>query len=100
VTAEAVSSNPTQSIFITLSNYGIKSGFVLRSCPTECLAIEEAEWKPFTNALDKSDRKEFDDMFDIPRLYITACSVILLFSMSETSSNTDVHNPLPLLRAD
>jgi len=26
------------------------------------------------NALDKKDRKEFDDMFDIPRLYITACS--------------------------
>jgi hypothetical protein len=24
--------------------------------------------------LDKSERKEFDDMWDIPRLYITACS--------------------------
>jgi len=24
--------------------------------------------------LDKSERKEFDDMFDIPRLYLTACS--------------------------
>jgi hypothetical protein len=74
VAAEAVSSNATQSIFIIQDNYGIKSGFVLRSCPTECLAIEEAEWKPFTNALDKSDRKEFDDMFDISRLYISACS--------------------------
>jgi hypothetical protein len=30
------------------------------------LAMEKAEWKPFRNALDKKDRKEFDDMFDIP----------------------------------
>ena len=36
--------------------------------------MEKAEWKPFRNALDKSDRKEFDDMFDIPKLYISACS--------------------------
>src|SRR5215207_7093883 len=38
------------------------------------LEIEKAEWKPFRNALDKSERKEFDDMFDIPRLYLSACS--------------------------
>jgi hypothetical protein len=36
--------------------------------------MEEAEWKPFRNALDKSDRKKFDEMFDIPRSYISACS--------------------------
>jgi hypothetical protein len=30
------------------------------------LAMEKAEWQPFRNALDKKDRKEFDDMFDIP----------------------------------
>ena len=36
--------------------------------------MEKAEWKPFRNALDKSERKEFDDMFDIPRLYLSACS--------------------------
>jgi hypothetical protein len=36
--------------------------------------MENRRWKPFRNALDKSDRKKFDDMFDIPRLYITACS--------------------------
>ena len=36
--------------------------------------MEKAEWKPFRNALDKKDRKEFDDMFDIPRLYLSACS--------------------------
>jgi hypothetical protein len=38
------------------------------------LAMEEEEWKPFRNALDKSDRKKFDDMFDIPRSYVSACS--------------------------
>jgi hypothetical protein len=38
------------------------------------LAIEKAEWKPFRSALDKKDRKKFDEMWDIPRLYILACS--------------------------
>jgi hypothetical protein len=38
------------------------------------LATEKAEWKPFRNALSKSDRKKVDEMFDIPRLYISACS--------------------------
>jgi hypothetical protein len=38
------------------------------------LAMEEEEWKPFPYALDKSDRKKFDEMFDIPRSYISACS--------------------------
>jgi hypothetical protein len=36
--------------------------------------MEKAKWKPFRNALDKSERKEFDEMWDIPRLYISACS--------------------------
>ena len=36
--------------------------------------MEQAEWKPFRNALDKKDRKKFDDMWDIPRWYISACS--------------------------
>jgi hypothetical protein len=36
--------------------------------------MEEAEWKPFRNALDKKDRKKFDDMWDIPRWDISACS--------------------------
>jgi hypothetical protein len=35
--------------------------------------MERAEWKPFRNALDKSDRKKFDDMWDIPRWYVSAC---------------------------
>jgi hypothetical protein len=38
------------------------------------LEMEKKEWKPFRNALVKSDRKKFDDMWDIPRLYTSACS--------------------------
>jgi hypothetical protein len=38
------------------------------------LAEEKQEWKPFRNALDKSERKQFDDMWDIPKLYVSACS--------------------------
>src|SRR3712207_3109259 len=38
------------------------------------VAEEKQEWKSFRNALDKSERKEFDEMWDIPRLYIAACS--------------------------
>jgi hypothetical protein len=38
------------------------------------LGMEKEEWKPFRNALDKKDRKKFDDMFDIPKSYISACS--------------------------
>jgi hypothetical protein len=41
---------------------------------TIALEMEKEEWKPFRNALDKSDRKKFDEMFDIPRLYTSACS--------------------------
>ncbi len=38
------------------------------------LAEEESEWKEYRNHLDKSERKDFDDMFAIPRLYLSACS--------------------------
>jgi hypothetical protein len=38
------------------------------------LEMEKEEWKPFRNALSKSERKEFDEMWDIPRLYASACS--------------------------
>ena len=38
------------------------------------LEMEKEEWKPFRNALDKLDRKIFDEMFDILRFYISACS--------------------------
>jgi hypothetical protein len=38
------------------------------------IAQEKAEWKQFHNALDKKERNEFDQMGDIPRLYVSACS--------------------------
>ncbi|HEU0144572.1 MAG TPA: hypothetical protein VFQ47_07285, partial [Nitrososphaera sp.] len=38
------------------------------------LAMEKEEWKLFRNALDKSDRKKFDEMWDLPKWYISACS--------------------------
>ena len=36
--------------------------------------MEKEEWKLFRNALDKKEKKDFDDMFDTPKLYISACS--------------------------
>jgi hypothetical protein len=35
---------------------------------------KKEERKPFRNALDKKDRKKFDEMWDIPRPYVSACS--------------------------
>lgn len=37
-------------------------------------AAEESEWKEYRRHLDKKIRKDFDDMFAIPRLYLSACS--------------------------
>jgi hypothetical protein len=36
--------------------------------------MEEKEWKPFRNLLDKSDRKIFDKIFSISHLCNSACS--------------------------
>lgn len=36
--------------------------------------MKKQEWKSFRNALDKSKRKAFDEMWDIPKLYVSACS--------------------------
>ena len=38
------------------------------------LAQEKQEWKLFLDGLDKSQRKSFNEMWDIPRLYVSACS--------------------------
>lgn len=38
------------------------------------LAEEESEWKEYRQHLDKSERKDFDEMFGLPRLYLSACS--------------------------
>ena len=35
---------------------------------------EQEEWKQFRQALDKQDRKLFDNMFSIAHLYNSACS--------------------------
>jgi hypothetical protein len=37
-------------------------------------AEEQKEWKSFRKALDKSDRKTFDDLFSIAHLYNSASS--------------------------
>jgi hypothetical protein len=37
---------------------------------------EQKECKEFRRALDKKDRKVFDDMFSICRLYNSACSFV------------------------
>jgi hypothetical protein len=37
-------------------------------------SIEEKEWQPFRNSLDKSDRKIFDEMFSVAHLYNSASS--------------------------
>jgi hypothetical protein len=37
-------------------------------------SLEEKEWKPFRNSLDKSDRKIFDEMFSNAHLYNSASS--------------------------
>jgi len=36
--------------------------------------MEEMEWRPFRNSLDKSDRKKFDQMFSLAHLYNSASS--------------------------
>ena len=36
--------------------------------------LEEKEWKMFKKYLNKNDKKTFDDMFSIARLYNSACS--------------------------
>ncbi|HEX6282940.1 MAG TPA: hypothetical protein VFZ67_11980, partial [Nitrososphaera sp.] len=42
--------------------------------------MEERKWnKPFCNDLDKLDRKKFDEMFGMPKFYISACSYSLQY---------------------
>jgi hypothetical protein len=38
------------------------------------LAEEESEWKDYRDYLNKREKKAFDEMFAIPRMYISACS--------------------------
>jgi hypothetical protein len=55
------------------------------------IAEKKQELKPFPTALEKKERKEFDEVFDIPKLYISACSnsvqlVIFLLSLYRSFS--------------
>jgi hypothetical protein len=36
--------------------------------------MEKKGWKPFRDALDKKEKKEFDEMWDNAKLYVSACS--------------------------
>lgn len=38
------------------------------------LAEKKSEWGDYRKHLDRSERKDFDDMFAISGLYISACS--------------------------
>ncbi len=38
------------------------------------LATDQAEWKPFRKALDKSERQSIDEMWDVHKMYFSACS--------------------------
>lgn len=46
-----------------------------RTIPSFTLALmeEESEWKAFRKCLDRKDRRVFDEMFAIPKLYISSC---------------------------
>ena len=37
------------------------------------LYLEEKRWKKFRAALDRKERKSFDNMFAVARLYISVC---------------------------
>jgi hypothetical protein len=47
-----------------------------RTIPSFRLALveEKSEWGDYRKHLDRSERNDFDDMFAIPQLYISACS--------------------------
>jgi hypothetical protein len=34
---------------------------------------EEPEWREFRRRLDREDRRAFDELFALPRLYIASC---------------------------
>jgi hypothetical protein len=66
------------------------------------LAMEKEDWKPFCNALNKSNRKEFDEMmmlFDLYKFYISACSNSVEY-VRETLCNPYVYTVSPLKTAN
>jgi hypothetical protein len=63
-------------LFILASTASAYSAIMGRTVPSFRIVIaeEKREWKFFRNGLDKSERKSFDEMWDITRLYVSACS--------------------------
>jgi hypothetical protein len=53
-----------------------QGGLVGRTIPSFRIALaqEEVEWRAYRQYLGKKERRAFDGMFAIPRLYISACS--------------------------
>ena len=63
------------------------------------LAEEESEWKQYRHHLDKSERAEFDNMFAIPRLYLSACSgAVKLVRVCPVFMSIAFHHHKELLR--
>jgi hypothetical protein len=70
-------STSTISATIAILLFAFDVVFIVGTIPSFriALAMEKEEWKPFRNALDKSEeRKKFDEMWDLPKWYISACS--------------------------
>ena len=44
---------------------------------SNCTCMEKEDCKPFRNALGKSDKKKFDEMFDIPDFTFQRAPLIL-----------------------
>jgi hypothetical protein len=61
------------------------------------LAQEESEWKEYRKHLDKAVRKDFDDMFAIPRLYLAACSgAVRLVRLDPIKASIILHHYMEL----
>lgn len=60
----------------TATRGSVAGGIMGRTVPSFRLALaeEESEWSEYRRYLAKDTRKDFDDLFTIPRLYLSACS--------------------------
>jgi hypothetical protein len=64
-----------QAVYVS-SQFVISLSKLGRTVPSFRIVVSEEKqgWAPFKKALDKSETKIFDEMWDIPRLYVSACS--------------------------
>jgi hypothetical protein len=61
------------------------------------LAEEESEWKDYRSHLDKRARKDFDDMFAMPRAYLSACSgAVKLVRLNPIKTSIVLHHFMEL----